>query len=294
MATPESWLSPNPLNLAATCAACVNVSGTLTVDEPTGTTDDVVGGPRRLPDRKLARCAPGFGTLVEFGPAPRCAVLIDGDRNGSAPYAARVNDSAFVAAGELTDQTDDVADRLRRVSERKLTKSSRRYGEAVAKVRAGIMPDPMTLDERARAAGGPREATLADLARAVAGRLVEVAQGIDERDAPTEPVWRPMPDAGPLAVGDQIAVAGAEVSRALCALPDAPGAAAGAGYGSFADPSAGGADPAWPGTDPALAARGNEVLNLPIWTRGGRQPLVFALGELTFAVSLLGGQRELG
>jgi len=56
-------------------------------------------------------------------------------------------------------------------------------------------------------------------ARAVAQALAEAAQGVQERGAVAEPAWRAVPDVGPLAVGDQVAVTAHDLVSALEGVP---------------------------------------------------------------------------
>lgn len=58
------------------------------------------------------------------------------------------------------------------------------------------------------------EATRASAVLDLAQALAEAAQGFEERAAALPPVWRVLPDAGVLALGDQVAVTGHDVVAA--------------------------------------------------------------------------------
>ena len=66
-------------------------------------------------------------------------------------------------------------------------------------------------------------ATAADRAHALAQALADAEQGIAERAAERPPAWRAVPRLGDLAVGDQVAVTGADLVAACDGLgPDEP------------------------------------------------------------------------
>lgn len=62
------------------------------------------------------------------------------------------------------------------------------------------------------------ELTRASAVLDVAQSLAEAAQGIEERAAAREPAWRVLPDAGVLALGDQVAVTGQDLVAAVADL----------------------------------------------------------------------------
>jgi len=71
----------------------------------------------------------------------------------------------------------------------------------------------------ARRIGGA--ATAADRAHGLAQALADAEKGIAERAAGQPPAWRPVPRLGDLAVGDQVAVTGADLVAACEGLgPD--------------------------------------------------------------------------
>ncbi|MGH8970782.1 MAG: hypothetical protein ACRDV1_12630 [Actinomycetes bacterium] len=98
-------------------------------------------------------------------------------------------------------------------------------GDRWAQLRVGLAADVRRVAERFRGLSEAR--LLAELpphgSRAAAGRhavrvLADAAQGLDARDAPTEPTWRPVPELSPFAVGDQVAVTGQDLLAALDAV----------------------------------------------------------------------------
>jgi hypothetical protein len=121
-----------------------------------------------------------------------------------------VSQDALVAArGEIATEVGRVADRFRSLSEARL---------------AGPVPGSPS-----RAAAGRR----------LAQALADAGQGVEDRASPVEPRWRRLPELGDLAVGDQVAVTGADLLRAL----------------------------------------GEVTPDDPVWTRGGRQPAASAAAE---------------
>jgi len=60
----------------------------------------------------------------------------------------------------------------------------------------------------------------AKAAHAAAGRLAELAQGVEERSGSAPPDWRPLPWIGDAFVTDQLAVVGTDLSRALQHVAD--------------------------------------------------------------------------
>jgi len=61
--------------------------------------------------------------------------------------------------------------------------------------------------------------SVAAAARALAQRLADAAQGVDERTAPEPPAWREVPALGWFAAGDQVTVTGRDLLAALAAVP---------------------------------------------------------------------------
>jgi hypothetical protein len=145
------------------------------------------------------------------------------------PYAAGVSGTTLRSAAQLVELSTAVADGLRRMTERKLARPAPASGST----------------------GGSTGRTVAGAALDAARALARAAQGVDERDAAGEPVWRLVPDLGALTVGDQIAVTGHELARAVAALPD--------------------------GDDPL------------VWTPGGRRPASELLDEVTGELVALRG-----
>ena len=94
---------------------------------------------------------------------------------------------------EIEADVRRVAERLRTLSEAQLTAEAAPYST--------------------RAAGG----------RAVAQKLAEAAQAIEERHSGAEPQWRAVPELTAFAVGDQLAVMGHDLVVALDSVsPDEP------------------------------------------------------------------------
>lgn len=110
--------------------------------------------------------------------------------------------------------------------------------------------------------------TRADAVRALAQALADAAQGIEQRADAGEPDWHLLPDVGPLAVGDQLAVTADDLFAAYLALP-AAGPAAGA---TTAEPAGS-----------ATASRSA----IPVWARSGRRPAGEVLAEARAAADRL-------
>ena len=98
-------------------------------------------------------------------------------------------------------------------------------GEWSAGVRAGIDADVRRVAARLRtlsvaqlAAPVEGHPSRAAGGRTVAGLLAVAAQGIEERSVAAEPRWRPVPELSDLAVGDQVAVTGADLLAVLDAV----------------------------------------------------------------------------
>jgi hypothetical protein len=92
---------------------------------------------------------------------------------------------------DLGREVDRVADRLRNLSQARLS------------------------------AAAPPHASRAAAARATAQVLADAATGLEAREDPTVPTWRPLPDLGDFAVGDQLAVTGHDLlAAAQRAQPD--------------------------------------------------------------------------
>ncbi len=76
--------------------------------------------------------------------------------------------------------------------------------------------DRLRILSEARLAGEvPGHRSRAGAGRAVAQRLADLAAGVEARAASVAPVWRVLPHLPDLAVGDQVAVTGADATAGL-------------------------------------------------------------------------------
>ena len=129
----------------------------------------------------------------------------------------------------------------------------------------------------------------AQAGRMLAQRLADAASGVAAGGADQPPEWLAVPEIEVFAVGEQVAVTGADLVRELAGGADydaaggepTSGGSAGAGPASGGSASAGPADrgptggePA--GTEPGVAVPGDTM----IWTRSGRRPVSAVIEEL--------------
>ncbi len=78
-----------------------------------------------------------------------------------------------------------------------------------------------TLSEAKLARPLPPHPSRAAAGRYLAQLLADAALGVADREAPGPPAWREVPELDPFAVGDQIAVTGADLVNALDGLAEA-------------------------------------------------------------------------
>ena len=75
------------------------------------------------------------------------------------------------------------------------------------------------LPERRLRAPLPPYESIAAAAHALAQRLADAAQGVEERSAADPPSWRQVPALGVFAAGDQVRVTGRDLLSALAGVP---------------------------------------------------------------------------